>query len=156
MSPGNVAGAEKQPARATMARADHSLECQATTDGPLERDAEFDINARVHWIAQVINAVNVDDVNVLRVEPVAWPRANKSERIATVFEAVITVIPLVHTKRVSLPKVGLVTVVGNAVATGALRLLFRLSLGCALLLLLCVLFLRLGILFFWLRRLFWL
>ena len=75
--------------------------------GPLFHDAEFNVNAGIHRVAQVIHAANVDDINVLRVEPVAWPRTNKSERIATVLEAAITVIALVHTKRVSLSKLAL-------------------------------------------------
>ena len=33
-----------------------------------------DIHARIHRVAQVVHAVNLDDIDVLRVEPVAWPR----------------------------------------------------------------------------------
>jgi hypothetical protein len=92
----------------------------------------------------------------LRVEPVAGPRVNESERITTVFEAVIAVVGLGDTKRVFASKIGLEAVSGNAATTvtsGLLCRLLRLSrLGalCAflfgfgiLVLLLCVLFFRL-------------
>src|SRR5580692_4385374 len=120
----------------------------------LECDVEFNVHTRIHRVAQVIHAINVDDINVLRIEPVARPHANKSERIAAVLKVAITVIALVHAKRVSLSKVGFVTVVRNS--AGALVLLCRPSFGCALLLLLCVLLLRLGAPLFLFRRLFWL
>ena len=135
-----------------------------TSFAPLKREAECNIHARIHRVAQVIHAVNVDHINVLRVEPVAGPRPDESERIAAVLEAVIPVVALADTKRVCLSKVGLITVVRNAVATGMLRLCSRLGLGPGFRFsfLLCVLRLRLCVLLFlrvFLRRLcrfFWL
>jgi hypothetical protein len=92
----------------------------------------------------------VDDINVLRVEPVAGPRVNESERIAAVLEAVIAVVGLGDTKRVLLSKIGLEFVCGNAATTGFRRALLRLRvLLCrfgVVVLLLCVLFFRLGVL----------
>ena len=105
-------------------------------NGLLWCEAECKVNARKRCVAQVIYAVNFDDINVLRVKPVAWPRVNESERIATVLEAVIAVIGLADTKRVLLPKIGLEFVCGDSattVTTGALRLLLRLSLLCGFL-----------------------
>jgi len=82
-------------------------------------------------VAQVIHAVNFDDINVLRVEPVVWPRVNEFEPVASVLEAAIpAVIGLADMKRVFPSKIGLETVFGNAATTGMLRLLSRLSLLC--------------------------
>src|SRR5580700_9126448 len=111
----------------------------------LQCEAEFKVNARVHRIAQVIHAVNLDHINVLGVEPIAGPHANESERITTVLEAVIAVLGLADTKRVLLSEIGLVPVCGNAVAVTS-GVLPR-----------CALLGRLGVLlllrcrFFWLR-----
>jgi hypothetical protein len=80
---------------------------------PLWVDAEGNVNAWVHRVAQVIHAVNIDDINVLRVEPVGWPCADKSERIAAVLESAITVVALADMERVFASKIGLATVVGN-------------------------------------------
>jgi hypothetical protein len=80
---------------------------------PLWVDAEGNVNAWVHRVAQVIHAVNIDDINVLRVEPVGGPRANKSERTAAALEAAITVVALADMERVFASKIGLATVVGN-------------------------------------------
>jgi hypothetical protein len=85
----------------------------------------------------------------LRVEPVAGPWVDESERIAAVLEAAIIVIALAHTKPVFLSKIGPETVVGNAATTvtaGALRLLYRLSLLCVLLCVLLFLFAALVVL----------
>ena len=82
-------------------------------------------------VAQVIHAIDLDHINILRIEPVARPRIHESERIAAVLEAVIPVVALADTKRVLLSKIGLESVVGNAATAGMLRLLFRLGLRCA-------------------------
>ena len=87
--------------------------------GPNKRlsqsDVERDVDSRVHRIAQVIHAVNLDHKNVLRVEPVAWPLVYEPEPIAAVLEAAIpAVVGLVDTKRVFPSKIGPETVVGNA------------------------------------------
>src|SRR5271165_2375820 len=97
----------------------------------LQRDAEHDVHARVVRVAQVVHAVNLDDKNVLRVQPVAWPHALKSEPVATILEAAIAVVGLADAEPVLLSEIGLVTVGGNAATTifvGVLRLLFGLSL----------------------------
>ena len=80
-------------------------------------EAQHQVNARKRCVAQVIHAVNLDHINVLRVEPVAGPRVNESERIATVLEAVIAVVAFADTKRVLLSKIGLETVGPNASTT---------------------------------------
>jgi len=69
------------------------------------------VNARKRCVAQVMHAVYFDNVNVLRAEPVAGPRVNESERIATVLEAVIAVVGMGDTKRVLLSKIGILCVV---------------------------------------------
>ena len=100
-------------------------------DGSLGCDAECNVDAGIRRVAQVIRAIDIDNVNILRVEPVAWPCAHESERVTAIFEAAITVIALAHAKPVLLSKTGLETVVGNAavtVTTGTLRLHFRLGL----------------------------
>src|ERR1700728_1691222 len=118
----------------------------------LQRYFECDVDAGVRWIAEVIHAVNLHYINVLRVEPVAGPSTNKSERVAAVLEAVIAVIAFADPKAVFPPKIGLVTVFGNAAATvtSALRRL------CAFLFLLVVLILGLRILLFLCTFLLWL
>jgi hypothetical protein len=98
------------------------------SDKPLLCEAQFNVDAGITRVAQVIHAVYLDYKNVLGVEPVAWPRVNESERIAAVLEAAITVIGLADTKPVFLPKIGPVTVVRNAPAIATPHLLYRLSL----------------------------
>src|SRR5450759_2936655 len=93
--------------------------------GTLWCDAECNVDAGIRRVAQVIHAVNVDYINILRVEPVAWPCAHEAERIAAIFETAITVIALGDAKPVFLSKIRLETVIGNAavtVTTGTLRL----------------------------------
>jgi hypothetical protein len=112
----------------------------------LQCDGECNVHARIHRVTQVIQAVDVDHKDVLRVEPVARPRINKSERIAPVFEAMTAVVGLGDTKRVLLSKVRLVAVVGNAASafiTCSSRLLFGLGLLRGSLLLLSSFFFRL-------------
>src|SRR5208337_4812344 len=96
-----------------------------------------------HRVAQVIHAVHVDNIDVLRVEPVAWPWVNKSEPIATVMEAAPPVVGLADTERVLPSKVGPVTVFRNAATTASTGSLFLLLLLLRMLLLLLVLFLLL-------------
>jgi hypothetical protein len=85
---------------------------------PLKCEAECNVDAGIRRVAQIIHAVNLDHKNILRVEPVAGPRVNESEPIATVLEAVIpAVIGLADTKPVFPSKTSLETVVGNAVTT---------------------------------------
>src|ERR1035437_6590908 len=131
-----------KPARAKQwTRADNSLVAAllTTPDEPLFCDAACNVNARIHRVAQVIHAVNLDDKNVLRVQPVAWPRIYKSEPIAAVLEAAIpAVIGLTDAKPVFLSKIGLVPIVGNAATTGMLRRLCGPSLLCVFLFLLRV------------------
>ncbi len=103
----------------------------------LQREAERKVHARIARIAQVIDAVDLDHINILRVEPVAGPRVNESEVVAAVLEAVISVVSLADAERVLLSKAGLVAVGGN---TGAGVLLCRLG----VLFLLRVSFFRLG------------
>src|SRR5271169_1684048 len=92
----------------------------------LQVEAEHQVNARKRCVAQVIHTVNLDNINVLRVEPVAGPRVNESERIAAVLEAVIAVVGPADAKRVLLPKIGLKFVCWNAAATGITGVLLRL------------------------------
>ncbi len=113
----------------------------------LECEAERKVHARERCVAQVIHPVYLNHINVLRVEPVAGPRVNESERIATVLEAVIAVVGLGDTERVLLSKIGLEFVCRNAPATvtsGMLLLILRGRL--AVLFLLGVLFFRLRVL----------
>src|SRR5208282_1518738 len=95
------------------------LKWSRSQERALQREAEYKVNAGKRRVAQVIHAVNLDHINVLRVEPVAGPRVNESESIATVLEAVIPVIGLAHTKRVLLPKAGLETLGRNTAAAVA-------------------------------------
>ena len=55
---------------------------------PLKGEAEGNVDAGIHRVAQVIHAVNLDNKNILRVEPVTRPRVHKFEPIASVLEAV--------------------------------------------------------------------
>src|SRR5271166_2431291 len=115
----------------------------------LQRHAEQNVHARIVRVAQVVHTVNLDNKNVLRVQPVAWPHALKPEPVAAVLEAAIAVVGLADAEPVVLSEMGLVTVGGNAAATAvvsALRLLFGLSL-LGMLLLRLLLF-RLGVLLF--------
>src|SRR5271165_3724445 len=64
----------------------------------LQCETEYKVDAREHRIAQVIHAVYLDHINVLRIKPVAGPRVNESERIAPVLEAAIAVVRLADTK----------------------------------------------------------
>ena len=133
LSPEKMARAQEQT------RADHSRAGCARRrprTNRLECEAECKVDAGKRCVAQVIHTVYVDNVNVLRVEPVAWPRVDESERIASVLETAIAVVALANAKRVFPSKIGLETVCGNAattVTTCALRLLYRLDL-----LLLCI------------------
>ena len=97
----------------------------------LQPEAECNVDAGIHRIAQVIHAIDLDHINVLRVEPIAWPRVNESERIATVLEAAIpTVVALADAKRVFPAKIGLVTVVGNAATASIAAACFQAGLSC--------------------------
>src|SRR5579863_97027 len=102
------------------------IECRAvgssnlSSDQPLECDVDSNVNAGIHRVAKVIHAVDVDNIKVLRVEPVTWPRVNECERISAVFEAVIAVIALANSKCVFPSKIGPITVVGNAVTVTTL------------------------------------
>src|ERR1017187_7964701 len=128
-----------------------------TMDEPLFRNAECNVNARIHRVAQVVHAVNLDHKNVLRVQPVAWPQIYKFEPIAAVLEAMIpAVIGLTDAKPVFLSKLGLVPIFGNAATTGMLRRLFGPGLQCVFLFLLTVLVLLLHVLLFLLGILFFL
>src|ERR1700691_2602949 len=87
----------------------------------LQRDINREVDARIHRVAQVIHPVDLDHINVLRIEPVAGPRPAKAKRIAAVLEAATAEIALTDAKRVFAPKVGLVTIIGDAsVLLGAL------------------------------------
>jgi hypothetical protein len=80
-------------------------------------------------------AVNFDNKNVLRVEPVAWPRVNESERIAAVLEAAIPpVVGLADTKCVFPSKVRPEPVFWNAATTASTGSLLP---ACRLLLVAC-------------------
>ncbi len=94
----------------------------------LQRDAEHQVHARIARVAQVVHAVYFDNINVLRVEPVARPRRLEPEPIAAVLEAVIAVIGFANAKAMFTSEVGLVTVRGNAAAACAFFLLFGLGL----------------------------
>src|SRR5208282_4270485 len=132
------------------------LKWSRSQERALQREAEYKVNAGKRRVAQVVHAVNLDHINVLRVEPVAGPRVPESEPIATVLEAVIAVVAFADMERVSSSKIGPEAIVGNAataVTTGALFLLFRPSLLCVLLLcvllfLLCTFFLLLCVFLF--------
>src|SRR5579862_4522443 len=82
----------------------------------LQRDTEHQVHARIARIAQVIHAIDLDHINVLRVEPVARPRALKPEPIAAVLEAVIAVIACAQAKGMVASNIGFVAVGGNAAA----------------------------------------
>ena len=111
---------------------------------------KYQIHARERCIAQVIHAVNLDHINVLRVEPVAGPRVDESEGIAAVLEAVIVVVALADTKRVLLSKIGLELVGWNAAptVTGGVLFLLRVLLGRLAVLLLALRFFSSGLAFF--------
>ncbi len=81
--------------------------CVIPQDKWLQGEAEREINARERCVVQVIHAVYLDNINVLRVEPVAGPRVNESERIATVLETVIAVVGLVTRNECRWPKLAL-------------------------------------------------
>src|SRR5271155_2238866 len=85
----------------------------------LYRDTDYKVHARIHRVAQVIHTVDLDHINVLRVKPVAGPRATESKPIAAVLEAATAVLALTDAKRVFASEVSLVTVGGNPVTTGA-------------------------------------
>lgn len=89
----------------------------------LSDEAQFNVDAGIARIAEIIRAVYLDYKNLLSVEPVARPGVDESERIAAILEAAIIVIGPVDTKPVLLPKIGSVTVVGNAASIATLRLL---------------------------------
>jgi hypothetical protein len=118
-----------------LARAQRIDSRQHRLDRPLQRDDEFDVHARVVRVAKVIHAVDINDINVLRIKPVAGPYAGKAEPIAAILEAAIAVVALADTKRVFASEVGLVTVIGNASTTGMLFLLPRFCLRSAFVLL---------------------
>src|SRR5580658_7096006 len=117
----------------------------------LSLDMDYKVHARIHRVAQVIHPVDLDHIYILRVEPVAGPRAAECKPITAVLEAATSEIVLADAKRVLASEVGLVTVGGNAASA---RVLGRFSLWCALL---RAFLLRLGVLFFlsgfrlWLR-----
>src|SRR5208282_228257 len=125
------------------------LKWSRSQERALQREAEYKVDARERCVAQVVHAVNLDHINVLRVEPVAGPRVPESEPIATVLEAVVAVVAFADMEGVSSSKISPEAIVGNAataVTSGdALCLLFRPSLLCVLLL--CVLLFLLGIFF---------
>jgi hypothetical protein len=108
----------------------------------LDGDAERQVHARKTRVAQVVHAVNFDDINVLRVQPVARPGGFKSEPVAAVLETVIAIIAFADTKAVFASEIGLVTVGRNAAGSGMLFVL------CGLALLLRVFLFRLSILLF--------
>jgi hypothetical protein len=112
-------------------------------DVALQCDAECKVRARVHRVAKVVHAVNLNHKNVLRVEPVAGPRVDESERITSVLKAAIGVVALADAKRVFPSKIGLETVCGNTAPTVTTSVLHRLSLP-----LLCVLLFLLAVLVF--------
>ena len=143
----------------------------------LHRYAECNVHSGIVRVAQVIHAINFDNKNLLRVLPIAWPRALKSEPVATVLEPAIVVIGLIDTEPVFMPEIGSETVVGDAAATAVTSGVFVLpsSLGfpwvlllsaflflVVILLLLRISFFRPGVLVFLprvlvflLRRFFW-
>src|SRR5208282_5278330 len=105
----------------------------------------YKVHTRIHRVTQVIHTVDLDHINVLRVEPVAGPRAAKSKPITAVLEAATAEVALANAKRVFASEVGLVTLGWNAATVGVLFLLFRPSLPSTLL---RILLLRPGVLFF--------
>jgi hypothetical protein len=96
-------------------RAKSTLRLNRQTE--LQTETECYIYARIRGIAQIIDTVYFDDINVLCVEPVAGPRINKFEVITAVLEAMIVVIASADMKGVFASKVGLEPVIGNATAT---------------------------------------
>ena len=57
--------------------------------GLLQGETQFNINAGIRRVAQVIHAVDFNDIYILRVQPVAGPCAGESEPISAVLEAVV-------------------------------------------------------------------
>src|SRR5208282_5069289 len=94
----------------------------------LQGEAQSEVHARIHRVAQVIHAVDLDDVNVLGVKPVAGPRLTESEPISPVLKAVIAVLGLADAKRVLASETGLVSVCRNPLVADLLRLRLRFSL----------------------------
>src|SRR5271165_6050208 len=143
----------------------------------LHRNDECNVHATIVRVAQLIHAINFDNKTLLRVQPVPWPRALKSEPVATVLEAAIVVVGSVDTKPVFLSEVGSETVVGNTPSTAVttrvfvlpsrLGFLWVLLLSAFLLLIIVLLLLRISffrlgvlvflprVLVFLLRRFFW-
>src|SRR5579862_2348082 len=112
----------------------------------LHRDIEYQVHSWIARIAQVVHAVDFDNVNVLCVEPVARPGRLEPEPIAAVLEAVIAVVAFADAKAVFASEISLVSVGGNAAAASVCFPL--LGLGLLGVLFLCSPFFRLGALFF--------
>jgi len=124
----------------------------------LQSDVECNVHARIARVAQVINAINFDDINILRVQPVRRPRLSESEPVAAVLEAAISrVVGLVNAKPMLPAEIRLETIGWNAAVIAAVRLGLRLLctpfLGGALFVLHGFFWLRFLVFFFFLRRL---
>ena len=70
-------------------------------------------------IKHVIPAIDVFDVNIIRVEPTFWPRVNEPKRIAAILEAVIVEIAFTDMEPVRIAKTGAVMVVRNTAMSAA-------------------------------------
>src|SRR5271165_5158559 len=89
----------------------------------LQGNGEREVYAGIALIAQVVHTVNLDDVYVLRVQPVGRPGLSKPEPVTAVLEAAIpAIVGFAHAKPVIPSEVSAETIVGNA-AVGVFVLL---------------------------------
>jgi hypothetical protein len=78
------------------------------------KNVDGDAKAGMKTVVHVIAAIDIVDVNVIRVVPTHRPRVNEPERIAAVLEAPIVVVASVDVEAVAAAKAGAVMVVRNA------------------------------------------
>jgi len=77
------------------------------------KDIDPNVNAGMESIKHVTPAIDVFDVNIIRVEPTFWPRVNEPKRIAAILEAAIVEIVFINMESVRIATIGAVMVVRN-------------------------------------------
>jgi hypothetical protein len=94
-----------------------------------EHDANCEANARIVRVVHVIPAIDVINVDIIRVVPAYRPRFNESKPIATVLEARISADHswVAHVEFMLTAKIGMETRVWNSAATPATEAELRLS-----------------------------
>src|SRR5579862_1570757 len=80
----------------------------------VDRNAQTGMKGVIHEIA----AIDVLDVNVIRVAPSDWPCIHEPERIATVLETPMVIITSVHVEAVPSAKTSVVMGVRNTAMGG--------------------------------------